>query len=460
MNSVAIIGGGITGLTTAFRLKQAGVPVELYEAGPRVGGVLRTVCQDGFLAEFGPNAIMETSPLITSLVEDLGLSERKVYSADTAKKRFIVRNGRLEELPVTPRAFLFSKLFTLSAKLRLIAEPFIRRGKPEVEETLAQFVERRLGREFLDYAINPFVAGVYAGDPAELSVSEAFPKLFALEQKYGSLIKGQIQGAKERRQRGEVSKQSARMFSFDRGMQTLTEALHSSLAGSVHLNARVDRIGTTGRGYTVVANGSAQYHSAVLLTAPAHRLSEIDAPFDSTPFHDVHYPPVSSLVLGFRRELIPHPLNGFGMLIPEVEKFHILGTLFSSSLFSNRAPMDCVTLTNYIGGTRQPALPYLDDQELVRVTMEDLRKLLHVSGDPIFVHKVLYDHAIPQYRCGYGTFKRWLNDVELKLPGVFFAGNYRDGISVGDSITSAHKAADKIKDFFTAAAAVQVPAHV
>src|SRR5438067_4403549 len=215
MKSVAIIGGGITGLTAAFRLRQQNVPVTLYEAGQRVGGVIQTLRQDGYLAEFGPNSILETSPKIASLIRDLGLESRRLYSDPGADNRYLVRGGKPVLLPGSPVAFLGTKLFSTGAKLRLLKEPFIRRAPETPEESLAQFVVRRLGQEFLDYAINPFVAGVYAGDPARLSIKHAFPKLHALEQRYGSLILGQFLGASERKKRGEASKQNAKKISFD-----------------------------------------------------------------------------------------------------------------------------------------------------------------------------------------------------------------------------------------------------
>ncbi|MEC8972284.1 MAG: protoporphyrinogen oxidase, partial [Verrucomicrobiota bacterium] len=185
---MAIIGGGITGLTAAFRLQQRGIPAVLFEAADRVGGVIQTVREGGYLAECGPNTILETSPLIGELVADLGLGDRRIDTSESAENRYIVRNKRPVKLPASPLGFLASPLFSCRAKARLLAEPFVRRAPADAEESLAQFVRRRVGREFLEYAINPFVAGVYAGAPETLSVREAFPKLHALEQRYGSLI--------------------------------------------------------------------------------------------------------------------------------------------------------------------------------------------------------------------------------------------------------------------------------
>jgi oxygen-dependent protoporphyrinogen oxidase len=218
MKPVAIIGGGITGLTAAFSLKQRGIPVILLEAAHRVGGVIQSVRRNGYLAEFGPNSILETSPVISDLVRDLGLEARRVYSNPAAENRYVVRDKKPVAVPNSAGGFLTTPLFSLPAKLRVLAEPFIRRAPNDVEESIAQFVQRRLGREFLDYAIDPLVAGIYAGNPQLLSVSQAFPKLHALEQRYRSLFLGQILGARARKRSGQVSKQDAKKFSFDDGL--------------------------------------------------------------------------------------------------------------------------------------------------------------------------------------------------------------------------------------------------
>lgn len=204
--SMIIIGGGIAGLTAAFRLKEAGIKVTLLEKNDRLGGALYSYQKDGYLAELGPNTILETSPLVTKLIQDIGLEEDKVYASESSKIRYIVRDKKPIPLPLSPQAFLRTSLFSWKAKLRLFREPFITPWDNSYEESLSQFVLRRLGREFLDYAINPFVAGVYAGDPDTLSVKHGFPKLYDLEQKYGGLIKGQIKGAKERKKTSGSSK--------------------------------------------------------------------------------------------------------------------------------------------------------------------------------------------------------------------------------------------------------------
>jgi oxygen-dependent protoporphyrinogen oxidase len=453
MKSVAIIGGGITGLTAAFYLKRKGIPVTVYESGQRVGGVIQSLRTGGFLAEFGPNTILETSPKIGQLVRDAGLDSRRLDPAPEASARFVVRYGRPIEMPGSPLGFFTTSLFTARAKFAVLCEPFVPARRDGKEESIAEFVIRRLGKEFLDHAIDALVAGVYAGDPYRLSVPQAFPKLAQLEARYGSLIKGQIFGGRERKRRGEVAKDRAPKFSFDEGLQVLPETLCAALGNSVHLNTLVTRLTQSANGWLLDLRNGAQLtrgsHSAVLYAGTAFKLAELEfqtqlpLPFNS--LAEIRYPPVASVVLGFRREDVTHPCQGFGMLIPKVEGFKILGTIFSSSLFPNRAPAGHVVLTSYVGGERYPELAGLPSQKLFDLTCQDLQKLLGVKGKPVFQHSVFYPKAIPQYNVGYGRYRDLMSDSEQKAPGLFLAGHYRDGVSLSDSIVSGCNVADRIE---------------
>jgi protoporphyrinogen/coproporphyrinogen III oxidase len=453
--NIAIIGGGITGLTTAFRLRRAGVPVTVYEASNRVGGVIQTTCRDGFLAECGPNTLLETSSVITDLVRDLRIESQRLYSDPAAKNRYVLHRGVPTPVPDSAARMFTSKLFSTRAKLRLLAEPFIGRAAPELEESVSEFVLRRLGREFLDYAINPMIAGIYAGDPGKLSVAHAFPKLHATEQTYGSLILGQILGARQRRQSKEVSKQSAPKFSFRDGLQTLINALNDELRDVLHLRSAVKEIRQTNGGWRLkVLHGRFEMtrdHNAVLLAAPAFKLADIavcsDAAVALEPLREMVYAPVASVVLGFRREDVAHPLDGFGVLVPEAEQRKILGAIFSSSLFPHRAPGGHVTISCYIGGMRAPELASYDTASAVSLVTEDLRAILGVRGKPVFAHHTVFPKAIPQYEVGFGHFRNWMNQFELNAPGLFLAGHFRDGISLSDSIISGERAAERLHSF-------------
>jgi oxygen-dependent protoporphyrinogen oxidase len=459
-HSVAIIGGGITGLTAGFCLKRKGVPVTLYEAGHRVGGVIESIREEGYLAEFGPNTILETSPRIGQLVRDAGLAGRRLDPAPEAEARYVVRYRRPVAMPDSPLGFFTSPLFTAKAKLALLREPFVPRRRDGGEESIAEFVIRRLGREFLDHAIDALVAGVYAGDPYKLSVPQAFPKLGQLEARYGSLIKGQIFGARERKRRGEVAKDRAPKFSFDEGLQVLPDALRERLGESVRLNAGVSRLAQRPApgGWTVQALQDGREmlaeHRAVIYAGTAYGLAQMPiqarVPLSLAPFAEIRYPPVASVVLGFRREDVAHPCQGFGMLIPKIEGFKILGAIFSSSLFPNRAPAGHLMLTCYVGGERYPGLASKPPPELVALVCEDLGVLLGVKGKPTYQHVVFYPRAIPQYNLGYGRYRQLMTDIERQAPGLFLAGHYRDGVSLSDSIVSGCGVADRVEEYLRA----------
>ena len=500
MNSVAIIGAGITGLTAAFYLKRKGVPVTVYEASGRVGGVIQSIRQDGYLAEFGPNTLLETSPKITQLIQDAGLASRRLNPDPRAEARYVVRYKRPIEMPAKPLGFFTTELFSLGAKLAVVREPFVKPRREGPEESIAQFVVRRFNQEFLDHAIDALVAGIYAGDPYKLSLPHAFPKLKALEDNYGSMIKGQIFGARERKKRGEVAKDRAPKFSFDEGLQVLPETLCASLGDSMKLNTSVTKLTRTDEGWRLTIkspegrvtrvpdpsakDGDSQSsslreteadHSAVIFcgTAPSlakleiingrdgalrrpDRSSQRDDPtnIDFSAFSGIRYPPVTSVVLGFRREDVAHPCEGFGMLIPRIEGFKILGTIFSSSLFPNRAPAGHLTLTSYVGGERYPDLASLPADQLYETTCADLRVLLGVKGKPTFRHHVYYPHAIPQYNVGYGRYRDLMTEIESKAPGLFLAGHYRDGISLSDCIVSGCKVTERVEKHLASSQAV------
>lgn len=452
MKSVAIIGAGITGLTAAFYLKRKGVPVMVYEASGRVGGVIQSVRKDGWLAEFGPNTLLETSPKISQFIRDAGLESRRLNTDPKAEARYVVRYRRPVTMPSSQLGIFTSELLSFKGKLALLREPFVKARRDNVEETVAEFVTRRLSQEFLDQMVDALVAGIYAGDPHKLSVQQALPKLAALEEKYGSLIKGQFFGARERKRTGEVAKDRAPKFSFDEGLQVLPDTLAAQLGDAVRLNTPVTELTQFAKGWKLNvpadSHGSRTEHSAVIYAGTAFRLAglKLDAqmPLSFRAFSEIRYPPVASVVLGFRREDVEHSCAGFGMLIPKVEGFKILGAIFSSSLFPNRAPAGHILLTSYVGGERHPGLASLPPEKLVAMVCEDLRGLLGVRGQPVFQHCAFYPKAIPQYNVGYGRFKELMSEIESHAPGLFLAGHYRDGVSLSDSIVSGMNVAERI----------------
>lgn len=459
---IAVLGGGITGLTAAFRLREAGCAVTVYESSDRVGGVIRSIRDGSWLAEEGPNTLVPTTPEAEQLLADLGLEEKALPSRPEADKKYILREGELRVLPESPPAFLRSKLFSRKAKLALLREPLVPRlgGKdadgvgapaPDApEESLADFARRRLGPEILDYAVDPFVSGVYAGDPERLSVREAFPALHELELEHGSLLRGQWCEARARKKRGEPSRRNAPKLSFPEGLETLPRTLASILGDCVRVGTSVGRIHRNREGKWLLDEES-QAYDAIILALPPFRLIElkmdIDSPLCEAAGESVAMPPVASVALGFRREQVAHALDGFGALVPGREKRGILGTIFSSTLFPGRAPAGHVLLSSYVGGRRSPELALRDREELFASVLAELRDLYGVTGDPVWRHAAVFPRAIPQYEIGFGRFRRLLDETERACPGLFFAGNCRDGISLGDSIASGAGAALKTREF-------------
>ena len=450
---VAVIGAGISGLTTAYRLQKLGFETDVIEASERAGGVIKSYREDDWLSEAGPHTYLETSPRIRELVNEIGLEQALCEPGPEAKNRFIVRDGNPYSLPSSPVSFLKTPLFSASAKLRLLREPFISRWDNSYEESLAGFVTRRLGQEFLDYAINPFVSGVYAGDPENLSVKSAFPRLFDLEQEYGSLIKGAVLGARKRKKRSDTSKQRAKMYSFRKGMGQLAEVLAELLEQNIQTKTEVSTIRKDNSSWLLEwksdgTKGKGEY-DIVVSTVPLYRLPEImlyDKIFDSQSLQKVSYPPVSVLTMGFERGKVQHPLNGFGMLVPAVENSSILGTLFTSTLFPGRAPEGYVTLASYVGGTRNPESAKQPFELLRDNVLLDLQRFLGVQGSPVYIKHILQPRAIPQYNVGYDHVRDILDDLEKSQKGLFFSGNYRSGISVSDCIVGGLETADKISD--------------
>lgn len=448
-----IIGAGIAGLTAAHGIHRAHLSVLVFEASDSVGGAIRTLRSNGYLVECGPNTLLDTHPEVATLIEEVSLSDARIFANDKAKKRFVVRNGVPVPLPTSAGAFLRTPLFSTRAKLRLTAEPFIRKRRTNGEESIASFTTRRLGKEFLDYAIDPFVSGVYAGRPERLSVQHAFPKLGEIEERYGSLIIGQVLGARERKRRADTAKTSARMFSFENGLDQLPLAIADALGQRIRTRCRVRSINYLDPNWQVEyedASGRIRAANAnSVVYASGLQYTSLIASLGSTApeIETVDYPPLNVVALGFRTEDIGHALDGFGLLVPACEDRFVLGALFSSTLFDGRAPVGHALITAFVGGARSPDNASLDDADLLSATTQDLTSLLQLKTGPVWHHISRWPKAIPQYNLGYGSVKAALNNIEERHPGLFFAGNYLSGISVAESIRSGVTASEHVESF-------------
>jgi oxygen-dependent protoporphyrinogen oxidase len=448
MASVAVVGGGLTGLTAAYCLKQRGSRVVIYEAADRVGGAVRSERRNGYLVELGPSSMSPPPPEVAALLSELGLDSSRVTAATAARNRYIVRRGRLVRLPLTPPELLTSRLLSNSAKLAIFGEPLIETGDSPVDESVAAFVRRRFNQEVVDYVANPFVAGTFAGDPEQLSVRHAMPQLHALERAHGSVMKAYVRMMKARRESREGSAGPVGLMSFRDGLQEIVDALGREVISEVRLRAPVTQLRAGPKGWTVgAAFQTPELYDAVLYAAPAHALDEIDLAFPGgerlSTLSSIVHPPVAVIALGFRRDQVSHPLDGFGFLTPEVERRRVMGVIFSSTLFPDRAPDGHVLLTAFVGGTRDPDFVQSDPQTLTARVLDDLRPLLGIRGDPAFKAIQVWPKAIPQYVLGYGRFKDITEQMEQTNPGLVLAGTYRDGVSLSDAIGSGERAATR-----------------
>ncbi|HVU34728.1 MAG TPA: protoporphyrinogen oxidase [Opitutaceae bacterium] len=453
--SVAILGAGATGLTAAYRLARRGVPVRLFELTDRVGGAIRTERIEGWLIEGGPNSLLTGDPVVTSLIGEVGLGDERVTANQAAKNRYLIRDGRMVAAPMSPPAFLTTPLFSLSAKIRLFGDLFSRRRIRTSDVSLGDFIADHFGQEVVDYGLNPFVGGVYAGDPKKLSARHAFPQLWEIEQRHGSIIRGQIAAAKARKASGQPRRKSE-IVSFREGLQTLPNALASRLPpGVLTCNAVIEAL-VPGRPWSIVwrdaRNGGGTHtenFTAVIVALPAPALAQLrfgtlgERPLAS--LDSIEHPPVSSLFLGYRREQVAHPLDGFGVLAPEIERRSVLGILFSSSLFPGRAPDGHVALTVMSGGMRQPEIARLSPEKMLAAVERDLRELLGVSGAPVFQRHSFWPRAIPQYNLGYERYLEAMATAERSYPGLHIGGQCRDGIAVPACLAAGEKLASRVE---------------
>ncbi len=451
--SIAVVGGGLTGLTAALRLHRAGHRVTVFEKSAEPGGAIISLERDGWLIEGGPNSLQETAE-VAGVIRELGLESERATVSPLARKRYIVRGGRPVMVPLSPAGLLTSPLFSWRARLRVLTELLSRPRVRTTDVSLSAFVAAHFGQEIVDYALNPFVSGVYAGDPAKLSTRYSFPNLWQLERNHGSLLRGFRAQAASRRARGDATG-VAPIISFRRGLQTLPRQLAATLpAGALRTEATVTSL-IPGAPWKLIWTRAEQVQTeefdAVVLALPAGALAQLVfstlgerslASLDHLP-----HPPVSSLYLGFKREQVAHPLDGFGVLVPAKENRSVLGVLFSTSLFVDRAPAGHVALTVFTGGMRQPEIGRLATDELVARVMPDLRELLGVSGEPVFRHHTFWPRAIPQYNLGHERFLDPLTRCEAKHAGLFIGGNARDGISLPDCLKSGTELARRAGEF-------------
>lgn len=442
--AVVVIGGGLAGLTVAYRLKQRGVEVHVLESSKSVGGKIGSQKVGGEPFDIGANTVLDSNHAIHNLISDLGLQNEMLFASPKANARWIMKHGKLIALPTSPPTFLTTSLFSLGAKLRLLREPFI--GKATREETIAEFVTRRFGKEILDYAINPFLVGTYAAKPEDLSARSAFKVLAELESKYGSVIKGAFARAKEAKRHPKPY--SGKMFSFAGGFYAVIQKLSATLGASIQRGAQVQDIQRENEQWRVfyVQQHEMKSISATRLVfaTPADVTANLIQPLDketSEALSNIPYSPVAQVFLGFTREEVQQP-EGFGFLVPEKEARQILGAVYNSAIFPSR--YQTVAFTVFLGGSRKPELVKYSDGTLIEVATAELQEILNLNARPVVESVAKWEKAIPQYRVGHSDILAKVEALEARDKTLAFVGNWRGGISVPDTIAHAEEIAERL----------------
>lgn len=444
---IAVIGGGISGLAAAYRLRRAGHDAVVLEADAQPGGKIKTERQGEWLVEHGPNGFLDSRLAVVRLARDVGLGDRLCPADEAAEKRYLFVDGALRPVPTDPIAFARSDVLTARGKLRMLREPLISKRKAGGDESVHRFASRRVGEEAADKLIDPLVTGIYAGDAKRLSLPAAFPKLRALEEQHGGLVRGmfaKLAGkALGRGESGGPAGPAGRLTSFPGGMSELVAGVVDALdPGAVQLGRPVSALVRDGAGWRVEAGGGeALKVDGIVLTTPGPVSAQLLGPHSAAAadaLDAIPYAPAAVVALGYRVVDIPRPLDGFGLLVPSREKRRVLGVLWSSTIYPGRAPGGFALLRCIVGGRHHPELLDLDDAALLDVVRADVAAFMGGGlPAPVYTRVVRWPAAIPQYELGHLDRKAAAEAAVTRLPGVVLGGNALYGVSLADCIARA-----------------------
>ena len=448
---IAIVGGGISGLSLAFALRNLGAEAVIFEAAPQVGGTIQSTARDGFITEAGPNGFLDREPATRELADALGISERLRAADAVAKKRFIFTRGALREVPSSPPAFLKSDILPLGARLRVVAEFLTRRAADPENETLADFARRHLGRTATRVLIDAMQAGIFAGNPEKLSLAATFPRMAELERDHRSLILAMIRLQRQRSGTGtptETAGPSGTLSSFTGGLSMLTRTLAEKLGAAVRLSTEVSAISRVAGGWRLQldSGGGAVQAERLVLAVPSYAAARLLRPIDAelaSELDSIEYAPIAVVHLGYSQTESAVP-GGFGFLVPAEERLRILGCIFISSIFPWRSEKGRTLLTCMVGGARQPALFDLPDGELIRAVREDLQTVLGLSTAAAFEQIVRWKRGIPQYNVGHLARVRRIEQAVSRQGGLAVTGNAYRGVGLNDCIRNSTELAKRL----------------
>jgi len=439
---IAVVGGGISGLSAAYRLRRAGIDAVVLESESTAGGKIRSERREGFLVEHGPNGFLDSRLSVVRLARDVGLGGRILPASEVAKDRFLFVDGRLKPVPASPPAFLSSDILSIRGRLRVLMEYFVRARSEGGDESIFDFARRRIGLEAAERLVDAMVTGIFAGDSRALSLPAAFPKMARLEREFGGLFKGLR--ALRRENSGGPSGPSGRLSSFKGGLQDLVVGCVESMeSDAVQTGRSVESVvqAEGGRWRVNAQGGDPLLVDGVVFATPTPVTARLVSPFSrgaAAPLEDIEYAPAAVVALGFPEDALSRPLDGFGFLVPSMEKRDILGVLWSSTLFAERAPDGQVLLRTIVGGAHRPELIELDDEALISTVSAELSAAFGCDlTQPSFQRIVRWPQGIPQYTMGHLDRVQRAKAALAEHRGLFVLGNGVAGVSLADCATAA-----------------------